>query len=344
MESVQASIALPEAAPERAGFDGDVWIGDVVHAWRALGATSRVERAVIAGLLGFHLHEEVEPAPPPSAPEAPASERPLSRQGLRTSAGDSDPVPTRTPSTGPIVVPLGPLVEAEGSAPGDQPRWRLEAVPLAPERPQHLAFAPVPEPLFDARWTRAIVGAICATRSQDGPIDMEALVERIARSEAIAELPRERVVTVRRGVQLLIDHGQSMMPFMRDVEQITERIVEVTGVDRTQVWRFSGFPEDGAGPGGPSTWQRPYPPPPAGTPVVVISDLGAARGAAARDGASRDAWLTFGAKLTRSGCPAIALVPLPAERLATLSAGFRILSWDRSTAVSQARRAAAGEV
>ena len=248
-------------SPARTVFAGEVWLGDVVHAWQALGATSTAERSLVAELFGFHLDLNAAPAEIDAAPALKdTAEQP--RSGLVEPPRPPDDDAHVQSASGAIedeelVVPLAPALHLDAAP--TAPAWRVEAVQLQSERPEHIEFAPTPEPLFASRWTRAIVGAICSTPSEDGPFDIDTLVERLARCEAIAELPRERVATLRRGIQLLVDHGESMMPFMRDVEEVSRRILEVVGRDRTHVAHFSAFPEDGAGPGGPSSWRKPVP-------------------------------------------------------------------------------------
>jgi len=243
-----------------------------------------------------------------------------------------------------VVVPLGTPILSESETSGEHPRWRLEAVPLEPERLDHVTFQPRNEPLFDPQWTRAIVGAMCGTRAADGPIDIDSAVERLSRREALAELPRTLVTTLRRGIQLLIDHGDSLVPFMRDIDGLSARIVEIVGRDRTEVLHFSACPSYGAGKGGPSSWTTPYAPPPPHTPVLVMTDLGCTRGARLRGAAPRRDWLAFARVVAAAECPVIALVPLPlSASFGALRGAFRILSWDRTTPVMQARRVAAGE-
>jgi len=337
-------MGVSEERPAGTVFAGEVWLGDVVHAWQALGVTSAAERSIVAELFGFDLEINAAPGEIDAAPGLKdTAEQPPSGPVVPSRPPDDDnPVQTASAiEDAELVVPMAPAVTVDAAP--TVPAWRVEAVPLQSERSEHIEFAPTPEPLFVSRWTRAILGAICSTPSEDGPFDIDTLVERLARCEAIAELPRDRVATLRRGIQLLVDHGQSMMPFMRDVEELSRRIAQVVGRDRTQVAHFSAFPEDGAGPGGPSTWRKPYLPPPAGTPVVLITELGQARGGAIRDAASDEDWLAFGAKLAAAGCVAIAIVPLPLVRVRSLAKAFRILSWDTTTTISQARRAAAGD-
>jgi hypothetical protein len=327
----------------------DIWLADVLRAWREVGAETDEMRALVAELLGFDLRTARLQASVAKTAVEPEGGVPLPRSSAAIQTPDVGPLPETklAEQETPVILPISVLESPDADAPAStesQPRWVTAAVPLDDERPDHVTFTPPHEPLFESRWTRAIIGAICGTRAQDGPLDLDAVVERLGRCEALTDVPRELVTTLRRGIQLLVDHGESMMPFMRDVDDLSRRIVEIVGRDRTQVWRFAGCPIHGAGPEGPSTWSTPYFPPPPGTPVVVLTDLGLTRGAITRDGATQREWLTFARLLADAGCPAIAVVPQsPSPRMARLSRVFRILRWDRPTAVAQARRVAAGE-
>jgi hypothetical protein len=323
--------------------DSDVWLGDVIQAWDGLNARTDAARKLVAELLGFHLALRREETGQEDRVRVSPQDRPAVTP--ETPPDDVDPnQPAAAEARAPVVVPLGPPVYSESKATDESPRWRLDAVPLEPERRDHVTFAPQHEPLFDPQWTRALVGALCGTRAADGPIDVAAAVERLSQREALSELPREQVTTLRRGVQLLVDHGDSLMPFMRDIDDLSTRIVEIVGRDRTTVLHFSACPLYGAGAGGPSTWGTSYSPPPARTPVVVITDLGRTRGAMLRGAAPERDWLAFAARVAAAECPAIAVVPLPrSQPFGPLARAFRILSWDRTTPVMQARRIAADE-
>jgi hypothetical protein len=318
----------------------EVWFGDVVDAWVALEARGDDERAVVAEMLGFERRSVSSPTVSPNtAPIHPAdtTEKPEADRPSRDRPSTRSRKATRD-------VPLTALTLQHPAGTVPAPQWQVAAVALEPERPTHVGFEPPPESLFEFRWTRAILAALCAVTSDGVELDVEALVERLARGLAVLELPRRQLPTLRLGVQLLVDESESMMSFSRDVEEIVARISEVVGRDRTQTLRFAGSPLRGAGPGSLSTWRKPYPVPSAGTPVVLLSDLGLTRGALRRDGARVREWLRFAARLRAVGCAAIVLAPVPPERWpAALVHAMQILAWDRTTTAGRAHRLAAGE-
>src|SRR5581483_653950 len=145
------------------------------------------------------------------------------------------------------------------------PAWLRVEEPLAPERPEHLSARPAYEPLFWVDWTPAILSAACATTTDDGPIDVEQVVERVAMCRPVTMVPRERLASLGRGVDLLVDRGENMVLFARDVRDLVRRLMDVVGRDRTRVSYFADCPEFGVGSGRRSSW-RAYEPPAPGTP------------------------------------------------------------------------------
>ena len=121
-----------------------------------------------------------------------------------------------------------------------------------------------------------MLAALCRSRTPDGDLDLEVVVDRIARGEPVRHLPRTARATNRRGVQVLLDFGDGMRPFVQDQDEACAALERIAGPDGFEVLRFAGTPLDdpGAGPGPVWTW-RPYAPPAGHRPVLVLSDLGA---------------------------------------------------------------------
>jgi hypothetical protein len=325
----------------RAGADSDIWVGDVVRAWSKLGAKTPEERAVIAEILGFDYRFT-------------GKERRRRRrdQGSRAEAADPNAVSrddprqpreeTRTPAAA-VTLPL--VFTGEQNAPaGRTPEWLHVDRAMEAELPQHLTVRPPHRPLFRAGWTRAILSAACATASQDGPIEMSRVVDALANCRPVTDLPRECILSLRRGMQLLVDRGENLMPFARDIRDLQQQLLLVVGRDRSRVLYFEGCPTLGCGPGPRSTWRKPYDAPAPETPIVVLTDLGIARGSAARSAATEDTWLGFLATARSAGCPVIVFAPYPLDRWPPrLSRAVRAIPWDQPTTVSLARQAARGE-
>jgi hypothetical protein len=68
-----------------------------------------------------------------------------------------------------------------------------------------------------------------------------------------------------------------------------------------------------------------------GWPVIVLTDLGIGRGAAA---APSSEWLEFSRLVRSGGCHLLALVPYPPTRSsADLASSMHIIQWGRATSV-----------
>jgi hypothetical protein len=134
-------------------------------------------------------------------------------------------------------------------------------------------------------------------------------------------------MTTRRRVQLVIDRGEGMWPFRRDVDDLIARTVDLIGV--VGCFEFIGSPMstiDG----------KPHQPPAAGTPVVLVTDFGIAP---AEDQVPPSVWIQFRQSVALTDCPAIALCPYPIDRVPRrLQRAFEVVQWDRSTNARSARK------
>ncbi|GIH02441.1 hypothetical protein Rhe02_05080 [Rhizocola hellebori] len=125
---------------------------------------------------------------------------------------------------------------------------------------------------WQRQWASGIMLASTATMQPARTLDMASAVRRIAKGEVIRRLPLGRRLTVRLGIQLLIDHAEAMSPFAADRAWLAELAQHVVGQDQVEIVRFRSIPEVVAV--GPPPRLISYPPPMPGLPVVVISDLG----------------------------------------------------------------------
>lgn len=331
-----------------------VWVGDaarVLVRLRAVAGTDVAARVLV--LLGLR-------AAPSAASKGPAVTP--DQEGIRPPGWpfvDSGPAVTTPPTVREALRGQPPATRAEDAAVP-----LVERVPPDPARaiaaPRHLpaladvldspvaAAPPGSADLLPTGQQRAILSALCRSPAATGDIDVEELVERIARREPVRRLPLRAVPTTRRGVQVLVDFGEGMRPFVRDQRDVVRALERLAGPDGFDVLRFAGTPLDppGAGPGPVWTW-RPYRPPLAGQPVVVLSDLGAGAGHPHRPAVTAH-WMAFAAQLRAAGNQMVALVPVPATRIpAELRAAVPVLVWDRTTRVAdavQATRRCAGRV
>src|SRR4051812_45530890 len=238
--------------------------GDLARALEALRPADETTRRAIAVTLGMYL---ASPQPQEKAPMNPSSKGsnvpgpivPSLRDISDPSESSGSPLPSRLEHT-----------RSEKRAPS------IYVPPLETSSPEDNAPSPPLEPLFFPRWMRGILGAALATDSAVGPLDVERIVQILARGMCLNELPTLSSPTLTRGVQLLIDRSQAMLPFVRDQIRLREEILRVVGNDRVTTLRFVGCPSRGAGEGPEMSWSQ-YEPPLPGTPVLLLTDLGIGR-------------------------------------------------------------------
>ncbi|MGW4894847.1 hypothetical protein ACWEQL_21645 [Kitasatospora sp. NPDC004240] len=187
---------------------------------------------------------------------------------------------------------------------------------------------------------RAILAQLAGAIRPGPDIDIPHLVELLATRQAVNEIPRKPARTTRSGVQLLLDMGPSMRPFLRDLHLLVRQLRSVTGQDEVCVLRFAGEP-DLVGDLDGEIRNRPYRPPVSACAVLVATDAGIAAGASGTPPPCRRDWLALAHTVHGAGCPLILLVPYPPPRWpAWATRHLTLATWDRTTDVAGARRAA----
>jgi hypothetical protein len=246
------------------------------------------------------------------------------------------PAPLETPEISAEVptidrVWLPTLFRAGPVKPAGNP-WRQAELPA----PGHRPVAPDPGySLFAPRSSAAILQRVSAQQAPDGPVDLPFLIDRLARGQPVGDLPRRASLTLRFGVELLIDHGIGMELFARDVHDLLTRINRVVGAGRVAVSQFAYAPLRGAGAGPRRHW-RPYRPGSPQVRVLVVSDFGMGGSSLDYRQAGVDEWTAFTRVLHRHGSEVVALTPYP-RRLwpQWLPVLFPVLPWDRKVTVGQ---------
>jgi hypothetical protein len=225
------------------------------------------------------------------------------------------------------------LVAISADEPGSLPARLDRALPLeaAVDAGAPLAL----EPLLVDRWTPGILSAALARDGRDGPVDMLALTDRVARRELVTALPRRPRLTLGAGAQVLVDAGDAMLPFRGDVAALVARVRRVAGDDRVAVLRFSGSPLR-CGPGGRSTW-RTYTPPEPPRGVLALTTFG-------RDGQAPVAhWLALAAAAAAAECRLVILAACTAARVPPqIRRAIPVLEWDRATSLQSVARKVRG--
>lgn len=219
----------------------------------------------------------------------------------------------------------------------DDEDWKPDSPPLPPLVVED-SNVPLPfEPLLVPNWTRAMMSAALATSGGDGTLDIDRIVERLARKEHLKRLPVRPFPTLSQGVQVLVDMSQSMIPYARDQAWLQREVQKVVGYEKAQVLRFVGVPSRGAGVGERSSWTA-YQPPAAGTPVLLLTDLGICHFTPSEDWTSGSEWLSFAEVVNRAGCPLIAFVPYaPSRWPRNLARSMVLIQWDRPTTIATVR-------
>ena len=303
----------------------------VADTMRALGRLQPVDeetKADIAALLGLEAAETAAMPAPPGIDWAWPEE-----------AGDAVDELSEEVAEPDEVVDAGPPVASTLREAEPEPlTWPLSArtidAEVSEEREPHMPHVPLLVP----GWTRAVLsGAFATVRADDdGPLDVDVMIDTLARGEVIDRGLRRPWPTLRRGVQLLVDRGEGMVPFTLDQRRLIKQIRDVAGRDRAPARVFVGTPDrpvddvDDAGP----RWVPPAP----GTVVVLLTDLGIGRPMLSLDPAGEDEWLAFAQRVRRAGCPLVAFVPYPQSRWPRpLREVMTILEWDRTTTAATVR-------
>ena len=217
-----------------------------------------------------------------------------------------------------------------------QPAWFSSTAPFPVENARHRTTRLPLDPLLAPNSARNVVATIAATNVAEGEMDLERIVANVARGEVVRELHRRNSITVRNGLQLLIDRSESMSLFARDTMWVEQEIMNVIGKDRIESLRFAGLPQQGAGRPG-EEWPPTYRPPIARVPVLVLTDLGIGDSSATR--LAMD-WVEFALSVKAAGCPLVVLVPYPPARWPEAAAhAMTIAQWDRSLDARRARMA-----
>jgi hypothetical protein len=309
---------------------------DLLRAFAKIRPGTDEEMRSVAHMLGFDWETPLRDAdfdmPKLLAPPLPAQVPPLVSPAPRipdlTSADSGLPKH--------LAVPVGFRI----SGPTDVERSRLAwlaSTQALEDRP--MGRAPKAVPLFRPQWTRAILGASLSAQTPTGPPDMERAVEMIAQGRALRLLPRQRIMTLAHGVQVLLDVGESMQPFNQDGATLLRDLKRIVGDGTLDVLQFTGSPRKMRRVGKIRGW-RAYTsfPPQLGACVLVISDFGIARSPSLSYGASLSTWLAFAKHLKRRGHRVVGFVPYPPLRWPLLlGRAIALVQWDRSTSVGRVR-------
>ncbi len=296
-------------------------LGDLVRVLAALRPTDRDVTAAITQLVLGPLARRPSPVARvivPSSTTAPTHAAPTPVGASETPVVQEPVEQAQEPADELIALGRAPVY-------GDTPVWFSAPLPDDPT-----PVRPRLDPLFEPNWSRNLTSAFAATWAPDGDVDVPRVVATLSRGRAVTVLPRLLRLTTRRGVQMLVDRSDAMMPFGDDVDALIASMRHVVGNEGARVLDFEGCPwsDEGAG----------YVPPPAETPVVVVSDLGLGRARPGGDLPDGDPWREFFRAVRRAECPCVMVTPFgPSRWPAWLKRYARVLHWHRTTHPSHAR-------
>ncbi len=189
------------------------------------------------------------------------------------------------------------------------PSRLLDALPLDEADLPCPAWSP-PEPPPLAPWRRLwpFLRAALGTLRYSHQVDVERLVNRLASGRLVTAIPMRAKLGWAPRAQLIVDLSLSLYPFWEDIHRLVGQLHKLRGKAGLEVILFEAGPSHRYLPWeeGRRDHYRTYRLPEAGTPVLVLSDLGLLD---RRSGP----WLAFGQRLQRAGVRPVGLLPL-AER------------------------------
>jgi hypothetical protein len=309
-------------------------LADLLKAFAELEPSTHEQKTAIARVLGLEWK-------PPAQSVLTVPERKEQTPRQRTQTGAASIIAPRPPQPSLAVAPsagedvsftiAGPSKQDAPSQLWAKPSSDFEALRTA-------VVAPSVAPLFTPRWTRGIMSTALAVRSPIGQPDIRQIVYQIARGKLLRALPRLDAAAMAQRVEVLIDVGESMLPFAEDQRGVVQSVLSVAGFDNVRVMKFGGTPLRGAGTDDMDEWPESYAFPSPNTHVLLLSDLGIGRPLVSGAGASADEWLRFASELRRRGIACTAFVPYPSKRWPqALAAQLRLVEWDRATTAGTVR-------
>ncbi|HET6976132.1 MAG TPA: hypothetical protein VFI24_07410 [Pyrinomonadaceae bacterium] len=304
----------------------EIHLADLIRAFQVLKPDDET-KPLLASMLGFEYVGGISTAPAPT--DAKSAKRNKRSTQYKPKSRSSKYATDAAPNL---------LVEVvDESAPVKTPMMVLPK-PFD-ESSEELTPAPKFFPLLAPIWTRAIITKMLSRDANYGLPDISKIIDIISANQPLDQIPRQPLPTIRNGVQILIDNGPGLVPFLRDQIFFLEELKLVVGADKVDVWEFIGTPlkhaVSGREPNLPG-YRLPAP----GVPLLLLTDLGIAAPPFEVEVATVDEWLSFIQEVSRSGHQMLTLTPYhPARCPAQLKSQMAIIQWDRGTSVSAVLRA-----
>lgn len=312
---------------------GAIGLGDLMRALKGLdtSAPGTVER--IARSLGFG-GMDANPV---------GDVKGVSGTRSRPRLSDKTPAPQRPHQ------PIPQTTELPGELPNrihDITLTTIDLPPPATEMPDWLnepvfaEAAPLPAArasLFPARSVKGVLTASIATRRPGHELDMPVLIRSLVRGASLSDIPYRPRPSLHHGVQLLMDTGESMMPFLEDLDDLADELTALVGKANYQSFEFDGDPNGAVGwtEGFNEVGWRPVP----NRPIVLATDFGIGAHTAAHKRVSTQTWGQFLAQAGDHGSPVVAFVPYGRERWPrSLTRVAHFIHWDPHTRASSIKK------
>jgi len=287
-------------------------LGDLLKAVTRLEAADPVTCRAIAGCLGIRgaggmrISEILPPKEPsPKIPGTRKQERPTDPPM------DDD---FGLPRSEDFAQPDAVVRIAEGGTAVAKPHWFEKAAPFDIEPREVIAEGLEWESLIQEDLLRDVLLFSVRTQEEDGLLDVPRLVEGVACRRSIEVLPRSRISSTRRGVQVLVDRGASMALFRRDQLQLTAGLEALLGTHRVEVVQYTRSPLRKDVKRRDHRRSQPYALPTPGTPILILGDLGLGPGSLDLPQGPSEAWPHFARSAAANGNTVIVLAPVPASR------------------------------
>jgi hypothetical protein len=227
--------------------------------------------------------------------------------------------------------------------------YRIRATPLAPDlrqgadavefKPSRGQPAPDPEPLVAFGSRRGLTPALLTVTMAEPTLDVDQVVDQLARAEPLIELPVGIRRTLQPGYTVLLDRGPAMLPFLTDVLELGDAVADQFPGPGRRILSFAGHPWTGVGQAlhqlEPLTASE-LPRKPGR--VLVVTDLGIGPVPPGRYRAPAGAWLRFDHWARGLGVDPLYLVPYPLSRVPASLRGLPIVEWIEGLTSRQVRR------
>ena len=170
---------------------------------------------------------------------------------------------------------------------------------------------------------KSVLGTLAATADPD----MEKAVPLAASLAPMDRLPMAARLTWHARACVVLDFHDRLMPFWQDIRQIAGLIIGVRGDSGLGMRILEKGPQQGFRKLGDNDFKfYPLRPPAAGTPVLILSDLGCFSASRER----LNAWFRFGRACRAKGIKPVVLTPSPSYSWDNrLSPFFTMVWWDR---------------